>query len=35
MTFGERYPRMYTGVVAGLIDGRHHKRLATAWMLFQ
>jgi predicted transcriptional regulator len=26
---------MYTGVVAGLIDGRHHKRLGAAWMLFQ
>jgi Helix-turn-helix domain len=35
VTFGQFYPRMYTGVVAGLIDGRHHKRLGAAWMLFQ
>lgn len=26
---------MYLGVVAGLIDGRHHKRLGAAWMLFE
>jgi len=35
MMFGRLFPRMYTGVVAGLIDGRHHKRLGAAWMLFQ
>jgi hypothetical protein len=33
--FGQVYPRMYLGVVAGLIDGRHHKRLGAAWMLFE
>lgn len=33
--FGKLYPRMYLGVVAGLIDGRHHKRLGAAWMLFE
>ncbi len=32
--FGKLFPRMYTGVVAGLIDGRHHERLGPAWMLF-
>jgi hypothetical protein len=26
---------MYLGVTAGLIDGRHHKRLGAAWMLFE
>ena len=25
---------MYVGLVSGLIDGRHHKRLGAAWMLF-
>jgi hypothetical protein len=25
---------MYLGLTAGLIDGQHHKRLGTAWMLF-
>jgi hypothetical protein len=35
MMFGKLYPRMYTGVVAGLIDGRHHKRLGPARMLFE
>ena len=35
MTFGKLHPRMYLGVVAGLIDGRHHKRLGPAWMLFE
>lgn len=34
MQFGKLYPRMYLGVTAGLIDGRHHKRLGAAWMLF-
>ena len=35
MQFGKLYPRMYLGVTAGLIDGRHHKRLGAAWMLFE
>jgi hypothetical protein len=35
MTFGKLYPRMYVGITAGLIDGEHHKRLGSAWMLFQ
>ena len=35
MMFGKLYPRMYTGVVAGLVDGRHHKRLGPARMLFE
>jgi hypothetical protein len=34
MMFGRLFPRMYTGITAGLIDGRHHKRLGAAWMLF-
>jgi hypothetical protein len=34
MMFAEQYPRMYVGVRAGLIDGRHHERLGQAWMLF-
>jgi hypothetical protein len=32
--FGQRYPRMFVGVTAGLLDGRHHERLGAAWMLF-
>jgi hypothetical protein len=35
LIFGKLYPRMYLGVVAGLIDGRHHRRLGAAWMLFE
>lgn len=35
MHFGKYFPRMYIGVTAGLIDGRHHKRLGAAWMLFE
>lgn len=34
MQFGKLYPRMFIGVTAGLIDGRHHERLGAAWMLF-
>ena len=34
MIFGQFYPRMFVGVTAGLIDGRHHERLGAAWMLF-
>jgi hypothetical protein len=32
--FGQLYPRMFVGVTAGLLDGRHHERLGAAWMLF-
>ena len=35
MMFGKLYPKMYLGVVSGLLDGRHHKRLGPAWMLFE
>jgi len=34
MMFGQQYPKMFIGVVSGLIDGKHHKRLGPAWMLF-
>jgi hypothetical protein len=34
MTFGQLYPRMFLGVTAGLLDGLHHNRLGSAWMLF-
>lgn len=34
MQFGKLYPRMYLGATAGIIDGKHHKRLGKAWMLF-
>ena len=34
MIFGQLYPRMFIGVTAGLLDGRHHERLGAAWMLF-
>ncbi len=34
MMFGQAYPKMFIGATAGLIDGKHHKRLGPAWMLF-
>jgi hypothetical protein len=34
VTFGQLYPRMFVGVTAGLLDGRHHERLGAAWILF-